>query len=313
MKLMASTRLVGESLAAQQTKPRSITIGILTDAKLILQEARLRVSRGRPSRLDSRQSLKDAHHSVELVLRRKAEELGTKPYDFDALLKTMKGRGVSVPYERELEELNKSRVLAQHYGTVLDSKDAYRLVVAAENFMRDFLLAAFGVDYDSLSELETLGNEDVKGTLKRAQKMLDDGLFEDAAITAHLAVQKTKWIIERKLSPQKRRSRFSRFLLRFGDMELRDINDALNELSDAIEDTRDIAFSAPFAQDLKRLGVITGAAFLPIFEGEPVTQVMTERRDHEPTSDDAEFAVQLATEYALWADQTYGLSEDPTA
>ncbi len=283
----------------------------MTDAKLIFQDARLRVTRRRPSRHDSRQALKDAHHAVELVLRRKAEGLGLKPYDFDALVKQLKGRRVSIPYEREIDELNKSRVLAQHYGTVLEGKDVYRLVITAENFMKEFLSEAFAVDYDSLSELVTLENQDIKRILEEAQKLLADGSFEKAAITAHLAVQKTKWVIERKLSPSRLGSHAGRFLLRFGETSLGEINDALNELSEAIEDTRDLALSMPFAQDLKRLSDITRAAFLRILEGPVQIQVFNELRDHEPTHDDAVFAVELAIEYVSWADQVYGLSEEP--
>ncbi len=305
---MKSARAVGESRVAKDGKLREVTISILTDSKLILHDARFRIARGRSSRLDSRQALKDAHHAVELVLRRKAEELNAKPYDFDTLLKTLKEQDITVPYERELDELNKSRVLAQHYGSVLDGKDTYRLVVTAENFMKDFLPASFGVDYDSLSILDPLGNDDVKATLEEAIRKQKAGRFEDAAIAAHLAVQKTKWVIERRVSPTGRGFR-RHFHLTFGESMFGDINNALDEISEAVENTRDIALSAPFAQDLKRLSDITRAAFLRILDGPVEIQVMKELRDHEPSSDDADFAVNLAIEFALWADQVYGLSE----
>jgi hypothetical protein len=308
--MASSTLAVDELVRAKRNKTTRETISMMIDAKLILQDARRAVSRGRPSRHDSRQALKDAHHSVELVMRRKAEELGTKPYDFDSIVKVLKRRGVIIPYEREMEELNKSRVLVQHYGTVLDGKDVYRLVVASENFMKDFLSAAFHIDYDSLSELETLGNNDIKETIKKAQKALAANDFEDAAINAHLAIQKTKWIIDRKLSSTGRGYSMRHFSFGLGSLGSREVSNAINELSEEIQDTRDIVISGPFAQDIRRLGEITRAAFLPIIDGPVKIQVMNDLRESEPRLEDATFAVQLAIEYSMWIDQVFGIPDD---
>ena len=246
-------------------------------------------------------------------MRRKAEELGTKPYDFDSIVKVLKGRRVLIPYEREMEELNKSRVLVQHYGTVLDGKDVYRLVVTSESFMKDFLSAAFHVDYDSLSELETLGNKDVKETIKKAQKALSEHSFEEAAINAHLAIQKTKWIIDRKLRSRGRGYWIRHVSFGFGALESREVKNAINELSEEIEDTRDLVISGPFAQEIRRLGDITRAAFLPIIDGPVEVQVMDDLRERKPGRDDATFAVKLAIEYAMWVDQAYGIPDDPSS
>ena len=281
----------------------------LTEAKTLLRHGMFHINRRRPSRLDRRLSVHHAHHAVELALRKKAAELRastSEVYDFPKLIKFLMGKGVNLTYQRELEELNKTRELIQHYGQVPDEKEAYRLVRAAENFMKEFCSAAFGIDYVKLSQNGIISNQDIKKTLEEAQEAYDDGRFEDAAIAAHFAIQQGKWIVRQKVLGGRYRHHLSSTTDRvFGDI-IRTIDDIDRDL----DDTLDVALSATFAYDFTRLREITCAVFHMIPGGRPVTQVMKQSRSHEPTADDADFALELATEYLLWADQAYGLEVD---
>lgn len=279
------------------------------EAKLLLSHGIFHIDQMRPSRLDRRLSVHHAHNALELAFRRKASELAISPaevYEFPRLTKHLTQSGVVVPYQRELEELNKTRELIQHYGQVPDEKEAYRLVHAAENCMKEFCASAFGVDFDQLSPNDLISNEGIRKTLTEAQEAYDSGRFEDAAVAAHFAIQQGKWIVERKVMNPRWRHHLSLHTERL----LEDVAKSLDDIDRYVDDVLDVALSASFASSLRRLGEITCAVFHQIPGGKPITQVLKQSRDHDPTQDDAQFAIELAVEYLSWADQTYGLEPD---
>jgi HEPN domain-containing protein len=278
------------------------------EAKLLLRHGVFHISQGKPSRLDRRLGVHHAHHALELVLRKKAAELAIPPaevYEFPRLIKYLIEKSVTITYQRELEELNKTRELIQHYGQVPDEKETYRLVNAAENCMRELCNTAFRIDYDKLSPADLISNEDIRKTLAEAQEAYDRGKFEEAAIAAQLAIQQGQWIIKEKAMSQSYRHHLS-----LGTQRLMgDVAQTINDLDRELDDVLDVALSAPFAHGFKRLRDITCAVFHRTGGGIR-TQVMKQFRDHEPTADDANFALELASEYLLWADQAYGLVAD---
>ena len=278
----------------------------LIEAKLLLRHGIFHISRGRPSRIDRRLGVHHAHNAIELTFRRKAAELGASTgevYEFPKLIKFLSGKGVSITYQRELEELNKTRELIQHYGQVPDEKEAYRMVHAAQNCLKEFCAAAFSIDYGALSPTDLIGNQEIRKTLAEAQEAYDKGRFEDAAIAAHFAIQQGKWIVMQKVLGRRYRHHVSLSTERL----LGDVVRAIDDIREELDDTVDMALSASFACDFRRLSEITRAVFHRIVGGGVTTQVMKQFRDHEPTADDAEFAIELATEYLQWADQSYGL------
>jgi len=279
------------------------------EAKLLLCHGIFHIGQMRPSRLDRRLSVHHVHHALELAFRRKASDLAISPakvYEFPRLTKHLTQSGVAIPYQTELEELNKTRELIQHYGQVPDEKEAYRLVHAAENCMKEFCSSAFGVDFDELSPNDLISNEDIRKTLAEAQDAYDSKRFEDAAIAAHFAIQQGKWIIERKVMSPRWRHRLSLHTERVFE----DVAKSLDDIDRYVDDVLDVALSASFASSFRHLQEITRAVFHQILGGKPITQVMKQSRDHDPTQEDAQFAIELATEYLSWADQTYGLEPD---
>lgn len=279
------------------------------EAKLLLRHGVFHVSQGRPSRLDRRLGVHHAHHAIELVLRKKAAELAIPPaevYEFPRLIKYLNDKSVIITYQRELEELNKTRELVQHYGQVPDEKEAYRLVNAAENCLRELCNNAFGVNYDKLSPADLINNDGLRKTLAAAQEAYGQGKFEDAAIAAHFAIQQGKWIVEEKVMSR----RYKHHLSLNTERLMRDVAQSLDDIDRHVDDVLDVALSATFASSFRRLREITRAVFLQIPGGKPHTQVMKQFRDHDPTQDDAQFAIELAIEYLSWADQAYGLEPD---
>ena len=299
-----------------QTGPNPTVLSLLIDANMILRHGQLHLVRGKTSRLDRRLAIHHAHQSVELALRAKAELVGVNERDFPSTIKALKKRGVIVPYERELEELNKARTLVQHYGTVPDERDAYRLVTASKNFMKDFCPAAFGVDQAKLSVIEMIGSDDIRKDVQEAFDARENGRFEDAALAAHLAIEKAKWAIEKKVRPHKYSYHFLPDPLHLEQLGLRELPDVIKDIREDVDHSFDVALSAPFAYDLRRLSKITHASFVKTGDGQIARRgtlaafvVGQDDQGDKPTSDDADFALELAIEYVLWAEQVYGLGE----
>lgn len=257
----------------------------LLDLKALMEHAIIHQQSG--TKLDMRLAINHAHQAVELTLRKKAELLGESPYDFPAIINVLKNKGVRIPYGRQIEELNKTRILTQHYGTTPNENDARRLIFVARDFLIDFWKEAFQVDYDGVSMLDVINNEDVKKTLQEAQKYLEkDQNYREATLKSVLAIYKIKWWIRRKFEIMPSTIMIETHLLQ-----------------QALDSVLDIALSSPFTYKLRKLQETTGTVFLPIPGGEPIMQQL---KEHEFVREDALFALELATEYALWAEQVYG-------
>ena len=262
-------------------------LSFLADLKALMEHAIFHQQSG--SKRDMRLAVNHAHQAVELTLRKKAELLGKNPYSFPEIMKALEDGEIKIPYERQIDELNKARILTQHYGTTPNENDARRLIFVARDFLIDFWKDAFAVDYDSISLVDLLSNEDVKKALQDAQKYLaKDKNYRESTIKSVLAIYKIRWWIK------------SKFKLALGPPMIFADTDYLQR---ALDSVLDIALSSPFAYRLRKLGETTGIIFLPIPGGKPIMQQL---KKYKPTREDATFALETATEYALWAEQVYG-------
>lgn len=260
-------------------------IAFFLDLKALMEHAIFHQQSG--TKLDMRLAVNHAYQAVELTLRKKAELLGKNPYDFPAIKKVMTGSRVKIPYERQIDELHKARILTQHYGTTPNENDARRLIFIARDFLMDFWKEAFSVDYDRISLFDLINNEDVKKELLEAQKHLEKGQnYREATIKSVLAICKMKWWIRKKFP-----------------MIPSGIVLEVHSLQQAVDSVLDITLSSPFAHKIRKLQETTGIIFIPIPGGEPVMQQL---REHEFVQEDALYSLELATEYALWAEQVYG-------
>jgi hypothetical protein len=260
----------------------------LLDVKTLIEHAILHQQN--QSRLDIQLAVNHAHQAVELTLRKKAELLGKNPYDFPNILKVLKDEGIRIPYERQIEELNKTRTLIQHYGTTPTNTDARRLVFVARDFLTDFWKDALSVDYDSVTLLDLLTNENVKGLLKEAQECMTKDNYKDATIKSIGAIYETQWWIGDK---------FARLSLRFESP----LDSAFSNVQSELDSILEIALSSPFIHKIRKLRETTGVVFLRIPSGKPAMQQM---KEHKFTKEDAMLSSELANEYALWAEQVYG-------
>jgi hypothetical protein len=258
-------------------------LAFLLDVKAIMEHAIFHQKSG--TRLDIRMAVNHAHQAVELTLRKKAEHLDLTLRNFPDVISALKKEGVRVPYGRQIEELNKARILIQHYGTTPDYDDARRLVFVAKDFLIDFWKESFGADYDDISLTDLISSEDVRSILKEAERIRNP---EERVIKSVLAIYMVGWWID------------AAFYEKGPFAHPVDVVDT--EVSAALDYVLDIALSGPFAYKLWKLRKHTGIVFLPIPGGKPILQKVKQVRF---TRRDAEQVLELAIEYALWAEQVY--------
>lgn len=256
-------------------------VAFLLDLKALMEHAILHQQSG--SKFDMRLGVNHAHQAVELSLRKKAELLGKNPFYFPEVLKTLKDNGVKIPFERQAVELNEARRLTLHYGTTPNDNDARRLIFVAKDFLIDFWKEAFEVNYDDISMVELITNDEVRELLKEAEKTND---YEQAIVKSVLAIYKVKWWIEGRF---RGKATLPPFMSQEGPDGM-------------LSFILDVALSSPFAYKLWKLGESTGIIFLPIPGGEPVMQQLKQR---EFIREDAVSALELAIEYSLWAEHAY--------
>lgn len=257
------------------------------DLKALMEHAIFHQQGG--SRMDMRFAINHAHQAVELTMRKKAELLGKNPWDFPKLIKALDSGGVKIPYKRQIEELNKARTLTQHYGTTPNDNDARRLVFIARDFLIDFWKGELDIDYNSISLVDLIQNGEVRNVLKDAEAAKTHTKRIEKSV---LATYLTRWWIE------------SGF---YEDEPIATGIDSIDvvehhEVSDALDSILNIALSNPFAYRLKKLRSRTGIVFLQILGGKPIMQKLKSRR---LTKQDALEALELAVEYATWAESVY--------
>ncbi len=261
-------------------------LAFLLDLKALMEHAILHQQSG--TKLDMRFAINHAHHAVELTLRKKAELLGATPYYFPKILKMLKDKDVKIPYERQVVELNKARELTQHYGTTPNENDARRLIFVSKDFLTDFWRDALGVDYDDMSLIDLIENDEIREKLKEAEK---EENYEKAVTKSILATYMVSWWIK---------NGFYEAEPTYG-VPIMDVTD--HEVQEAFDVILEVALSSPFFYKLWKLRKSCGIVFLHIPREQPILQ---KSKQVKFTREDASYALELAIEYALWAEQIYG-------
>jgi HEPN domain-containing protein len=247
------------------------------------------------SRIGRMLAIHHAHQAVELSLRIKAEEIGSNAYRYPDLVRALKKprsgfQGILIPFERSLDQLNKTRVLAQHYGEAPEQSTVIKLVSIAREAIIDFWNQQFNVNYDDISLHSLLQDKDIQMTLKEAEKLLNEKKYDESVQQSILAIYKNIWKLGEKFPAPA-------FQLR---------GESLNWLegygsSDPFRKWDDFLFvvlSLPYASRLKELRQKTGIVFF-------TTGHMQKLKAYEATAADAYFAFSLVAEYSLWIENMY--------
>jgi hypothetical protein len=261
------------------------------DAKAIMEHAIFHLQGG--SKIDMRMAIILAHHAVELSIRKKAQDLGRNPYNFPQVLNALKKADVLIPYERRIEELNRVRTLTQHYGTTPSDNDARTLVSIARDFLIEFWQDSFRIDYQRISMVDLIRNDEIRATLIEARGALEKQEYEISTAKSVLAIYQTKWWVQKNLDGRASLPLFVEDP--FPSMYARAVAQKLDFLLDMV-------LSGPFTNKILRLKKDTGIVWISIPSGQPTMQKL---RENECSYETASVAEDLAIEYALWAEQTF--------
>ena len=266
----------------------------LLDIKLLLEHGLLHMNE--TSRIDRILAIHHAHQAVELSLRIKAEEMGSNAYDYPKLVKFLnkpgKGKeGIEIPFERSLDQINKTRALAQHYGEPPDHSTVIKLVSIAKEAIIDFWNNEFGIDYNELSLFSHLENSDLIVTLQQAERFLKEKKYEESIQKSILAIYKNIWKLAKKFPPPTFQSK--------GELINELMGSGSSDPFGKWDDFLYVVLSLPYAAKLKQLKQKTGIVFL--FNEDSMQQM----KDYKATPEDANSAFSLASEYSLWIEQMY--------
>jgi len=269
----------------------------LIDIKLLLEHGITHMNE--TGRTDRMLAVHHAHQAVELSLRIKAEEMGFNPYKFPDLIKRLKkpGKGLAgiiIPYERKVEELNKTRALIQHYGQTPDFQTVIQLVTIAKEAIIDFWKEQFNIDYYDISLLNQLQDKDLLETLNQAEIFLKEKKYDRSVELSILAIYKNIWKLAKKFPPPAFQSKGELLneLMGYGSSDPFGKWDAFLY----------VVLSLPYASKLKQLRQKTGIVYLGIPGGKPIMQ---QRKDYKAQEPDAFYAFSIAVEYSLWIEQMY--------
>jgi hypothetical protein len=253
----------------------------LLDAKLLLEHGITHMKD--TTRIGKLLAIHHAHEAVELSMRIRAEQFKENPYSYADIKKALKGHDVNIPYEHTMDELNKTRTLAQHYGQPPEDSTAIKLVSVAKEFLIEFWQKEFFINYDDVSLATLISNQQIREIIEKANELLEKEDFDGAVEQAVLAIYRTTWELERKFTPPSVVD--NRLPQPFGQF-------------DRWRDYTWVVLSIPYASKLRKLLDITGIRYF-------TATAMQKMKDYKATKDDAYFAVSLCLEYALWVEQTY--------
>ena len=221
-----------------------------------------------------------SHQAIELTLRIKAEEFGSNAYNYNQLKDALKKN--SIPHERSLDELNKTRNLVQHYGQIPDQITVIRLVSIARESLIEFWEKQFNIDYFEISLIDLLNDKEIQVTLKKAVTLLKGGKFIESTQQSILAINRNIWkLVDKFPEPE---------IIGF-EVGFAHYDEFLFPL-----------VSMPFASKIKSLLKKTGINWYENSEGTPSKHV---EGHYVPTEIDAVYSHNLAIEYSLWTEQIY--------
>jgi uncharacterized protein YutE (UPF0331/DUF86 family) len=278
----------------------------ILDAKMMLTHGKYHLKSGHLSRLDRLLAIHHAHHAVELTLREKVSQLGERPGSFPELVKALKNHNVTIPYERELTELNSVRNLMQHHGTATEDREVYRLVSASESFMREFCSNSWGLSYDELSVVDLVENKNAREALRRGYEEFAKREFMESAAYARLSIEQVRWLTKDKFG-------IHMFGKRIGDTPIlpqdEEMTEPLESLWRALSQTAEVALFAPFATDYEHVRELTKSMLYSFHDGKmEISKVIPLIESTEELSEpEAAFCLELALEFLLWAQQSYDI------
>lgn len=128
--------------------------------------------------------------SVELYLLALITKQGipVKERDgFASYVENIQKANISIPYVAHLHAINKARVGFKHSGNLPDIGQAKKFNIYVEDFLRQAMSEHFEVEFDGLSLVDLISDNEIKAKLKLAEAQILDAKYNDAAESIAIA------------------------------------------------------------------------------------------------------------------------------
>ncbi|MDH5463595.1 MAG: hypothetical protein OEW49_04740 [Nitrosopumilus sp.] len=128
-------------------------------------------------------SILSFHDSAELFLQLASEYLNASKNEngfmsYWEVLKEKLPLG-EITQKESMRRLNKSRVQLKHNGTLPSKLDIESFRATITNFFNENTLLIFNIEFDSISMIDVIQNQQVKDNLKKAQELMNKGKSTD--------------------------------------------------------------------------------------------------------------------------------------
>lgn len=202
-----------------------------------------------------------------------------------------------LPLRAKMMELNKARVNFKHYGNLPAPSEAEKFQGYTEDFLRESMKLFFDVDFDDVSLVDLVKNEEVKQLLKEAERYLRENLAKESVLTCAKAENLISGYLS-KLIP--------RVDHRLGDMarafkdpeQRRAFQGPLRYLEDYLDTLRKLCIAGLFrfdVFDLSRFRKTVGPSVSRMADGS--FQIVERREQY--SLEDAKFVINYVINYAI--------------
>ncbi len=102
-----------------------------------------------------------------------------------------------LPLKEKMLELNKARVGFKHYGILPDSSHSFRYYGYVTEFINNTVRNFFNLEFDAISLVDTVRNEEIRKYLKEAEELLGEKDLKKSLVSCEIAYQKIFKYVER--------------------------------------------------------------------------------------------------------------------
>lgn len=131
--------------------------------------------------------------AIEMILRTIAEDAHAnikEKMSFDQIIQEIDAASAKkIPYKSSLIQMNKARVNFKHFGLIPARDDVEKCRRDVESFFKESIKLFFDVDFYQVSLADMVEKRRVKNYLKRAEKELDAGNYEQCIYATAIAFQ----------------------------------------------------------------------------------------------------------------------------
>jgi hypothetical protein len=169
-------------------------------------------------------------------------------FDFTSNLGTLSAAKLEVPLKPKLLELNKARVNFKHYGNLPARQDVAKFRSYAHQFLMEASRIHFNVDFDDISLVSLIRDEELRTYLLKAKKSVD----LDELLPAYEELAKANYLVFLALSSVIPRFSPRDYFPRIGMSELESSTAiAFERFAESLSQLRELLLVSIFRLDLK--------------------------------------------------------------